>query len=210
MKRTLLYTVLLSAAVCLLYACRSSENPVVDLEPEDTDVMLCLNVSVSNSAEIYRPGTRTATNSPDGNYTFEPPVWVYERMNTLRIIIVRPDNTVEYNRLETLPSTEGTTDFEQLLFKVATDQGVTDEKNPNIRIEKKHIYLIANEASIPDENIRKSLVDLTEGNRFTLSDAEDMIVSKQWSTGAIPFIDNSGDGPKKFIPMTQIFDIDVT
>ena len=208
MKRTLLYTFLLSTAVCLLAVCCSSENPVIESEPEDTDVMLCLNVSVSNTAEIYRPGTR-ATNPADSKYTFEAPAYVYERMNTLRVIIVRPDNTVEYNRLETLPATEGTTDFEQLLFKVATDQGVIDENKPNIRVEKKRIYLIANEASLPSEETRKFFVDLTKGSRFNITEVEDMIVSRPWATGAIPFIDNSGEGSKKFIPMTEFFDISV-
>ena len=94
-------------------ACRSSETPV-EPEPEDTDVMLCLSVTASNSADIYRPGTRTEEdpmriqNPQDDNYTFEDSVTVYERINTLRVIIVRPDHTVEYNRLEKLPSSEGT------------------------------------------------------------------------------------------------------
>lgn len=219
MKRLTFYILLLLAAMGMATGCRSSETPV-EPAPEDTDVLLCLSVSVSNTAEIYRPGTRAGEedseepvageNPADSVYTFEPPAWVYERMNTLRVIIVRPDNTVEYNRLEHLPADEGTSEFDQMFFKVATDQGKTDEKNPDIRIEKKRIYLIANEASLPSEDMRNFLADLTTGSTFSSTQAEDMLVSEEWTTGAVPLIDNSGDGPKKFIPMTEFFDINVS
>ncbi len=211
MKRLIFYILPLLAAIGMATGCRSSEKPVEPM-PEDTDVILCLNVSVSDSPEIYRPGTRTGEDEPEDttHYTFDPPEWVYERMNTLRVIIVRPDNTVEYNRLENLPPDEGTSEFNQLFFKVATDQGQIDDKNPDIRIEKKRIYLIANEASLPEEKNRNLLAGLSKGDTFTPAIAEEMIVSEEWQTGAVPLIDNTGEGPKKFIPMSEFFDISVT
>ncbi|MDE5797319.1 MAG: hypothetical protein K2H75_09410 [Muribaculaceae bacterium] len=216
MKRLTFHILLLLVAMGMATGCRSSETPV-EPEPEDTDVMLCLSVTASNSADIYRPGTRTEEdpmriqNPQDDNYTFEDSVTVYERINTLRVIIVRPDHTVEYNRLEKLPSSEGTYGFEELIFKVATDQGTIDKTNPDIRVEKKRIYLIANEASLLPDTLYKQLSNLKQGDQFTPQTAAAMIVSRPWihGTGAVPLIDNSGS-EKKFIPMSEFFDINVS
>ena len=71
-----------------------------------------------------------------GDDYFEGPLYQYERMRSLRVIIVRPDGTVEHNELVSgeLPSS-----------------GVSYYNGVRVRVEgneTKRVYLFANEASI--------------------------------------------------------------
>lgn len=206
------------------------------------DVTLSLKVSITNTVGS---GTRAI---------FEPATISQELMNTLRIIIVREDNTVEYNQLITMPAGVGLDKLGEIEYPVSTSLGerVYDAENKKFtQTEKKRIYLIANEGSIPDspqavKEVKNFLVDLkpgyyktveadidglkgefseyVPGETFTPENAKKLMIWNSWGTEnsgsasgtlaeyAEPFIDNEGkdDRDKKFVLMTEFFDIEVT
>ena len=217
-------------SLCLLlgmWGCDSKSDPTPDpwAEAEDLDVNLCLQVSVSDAAGTGASTTRVVRNDTifHGTDTLptQKPAWVYENINTLRVIIVRPDSTVEYNVMESLPALESVEHFKELMFKVSTSQGLQDSSNPNIRIERKRIYLIANEASIQPKELRDTLAKLYPGSKIAPSDTKNgkgtgapkwLMYNGDWNQGkAIPMIDNEHptDGKGQFVPMSEFFDVDV-
>ncbi|MDE5877596.1 MAG: hypothetical protein K2H47_08920 [Muribaculaceae bacterium] len=203
MSRQALYIILLLVAACLGQSCRSSENlDMPNPDNADPEVTLCLMVEINNSADINRPATRA------DDYTFEGPASIYERINSLRVIIVRPDNTVEYNRFESLDKNEGVQKFGELIFQVSISQGNLDDST-GIRTEKKRIYLIANEESLQPEELLTTLKNLEPGNKFSSKTAEEMIISTDWEKGITPLINNTEEH-KKFVPMSEFFDVDVS
>ncbi len=119
------------------------------------DVTLSLKVSIANTKGYG--GTRAEPFVPADN--------PYELINTLRVIIMREDNTVEFNRMIHMPAGVGLDKVGQLKFDVSTDQGepVAGADGHLTRTENKRIYLVANEASIPNEEVRNLLVNLKEG-----------------------------------------------
>ncbi|MDE7351120.1 MAG: hypothetical protein K2N25_08635 [Muribaculaceae bacterium] len=119
------------------------------------DVTLSLKVSIGNSKSLG--GTRAEPFMPSDD--------PYELIHTLRIIITREDNTVEFNRMINMPVGVGLSEIGQIEFKVSTSLGeiVRDENNILTRSEDKHIYLVANEAAIPNDHVREMLENLKEG-----------------------------------------------
>lgn len=195
----------------------------------DSDVKLVLKVKVGGTMGIPEGPTRAASGyypeTPDNKYPYEfdPAASQYENVRTLRIIIVRPDNTVEHNRMMTFEphaSVSGAEygDFE---FPVHLDQG---ETNGSIYKEKKRIYIIANEETtgfdFASYDFGSTLtprtmaeVKLNSGfDSYTVDtgevDENGEKVEKTIET-ALPFIDNDGDS-KQYLPITEFFDIDVT
>ena len=212
------------------------------------NVTLTLNVSIADSRDDK--GTRT------NNFDTIPAENNYELINTLRVIIVREDNTVECNQKMILAPGVAVRTFSELQFKVSTTEGKTEGL---LRTEKKRIYLVANEASIqpnPNEidvvgylsglDVVGYLSGLKEGHYkkvetatpeegqtedsgepdklvyvkgdlFTPENAASLIFYNNWPNGtngsspdvAVPYVDNEG-ASKKYIPMTEFFDIEVT
>ena len=99
--------------------------------------------------------TRAAGEEPDGYpFGFVAPSSRYENISSLRIIIVRPDNSVEHNRIETFSDLNPQPGelYGDFLFKVKIGD------NDIVNSEIKRIYLIANEKSIIPA------IDFTNGN----------------------------------------------
>lgn len=127
-------------------------------EEVGADVNLSLNVSIGNITGVGQ--TRAGEDTEiDNKFTFEQTDIPYELINTLRVIIVRPDNTVEFNRLITpedkLPKVilnADSVEQDELKFRVSTTQGYVDNKAMTCT-ERKRIYLIANEATLDNYNI---------------------------------------------------------
>lgn len=126
-------------------------------EEVGADVNLSLNVSIGNTTGVGQSRAEEEAEI-DNNFTFELTDIPYELINTLRVIIVRPDNTVEFNRLIT-PTDKLPKDIlnaynveqDELKFRVSTNQGIVDSE-AHTCTERKRIYLIANEATLDDYN----------------------------------------------------------
>ncbi len=151
--RKLLQHITLFCCACLpatLGSCTS------DLSPDDIHhpasevgkmVDLSLNIKIGNI--IGSPQTREEGSTED-KFSFEQSDIKYELINTLRVIIVRPDNTIEYNRTISLGLDEAVDvlkDMEDLKFRVSTDMGQVDNEAKTCT-ERKRIYLLANEAAL--------------------------------------------------------------
>ena len=184
------------------------------------DVILSLNVSISNS----QSGTRADAGFEDAKNTLE-------LMHSLRVIIVNEKDTVEHNLRVDMPKDMGVDKIGELEFKVSTKYGTTDtikDKHQLIQTEKKRIYLIANEDAIPSgDDLPTGMVDirtilneeLKPGANFLQSRAKYIVIWNNWQVGsgnattlpeyATPFINNEGEN-KKYVLMTEFFDVDVT
>ena len=178
-------------------ACSDTEAPVPAPPADGPVVTLSLSVGI-NSPQQMRD-SRAAGEYPSGYpYDFEPAATVWEGINTLRIIIVRPDNSVEGNRMW---------NFSDLIPAEGNLYGAFEF--PVKSAENKRVYLIANEASIAPS------VDWTQyaiGSPLAPATAERMMQSQQWPLAvadslATPYIDNTGDASaKKYVPMSEFFD----
>lgn len=122
------------------------------------DVNLSLNVNIGNTTGVGQSRAEEEAEI-DKNFTVEQTDIPEELINTLRVIIVRPDNTVEFNRLITptdkLPKVilnADSVEQDELKFRVSTTQGYVDNKAMTCT-ERKRIYLIANEATLDNYNI---------------------------------------------------------
>lgn len=243
--RNLLQHISIFFWVCIglaLGACSSdsiSESNLFSNSANDRNVILKLKVSIGNvnSFGITRAGEEEETEDPVSTQPdFEDGLEPYEKIHTLRVIIVRQDNTVEYNRFVALPGDESVSRFGELEFNVSTSQGTlsTDGK---LRTENKRIYLIANEASFissgPEEtetdniikelrNLKPSFYDRVDedettpdsnsGDKLDPTKVSTGLVYNNWEESALyakPFIDNESTIEKKFIPMTEFFDVEV-
>ncbi len=225
-------TMVLSGLVSCGSGGELSEESYVPVWPEDYDpeVTLALRVSVgettgqsgsrSGSGEaggLPAGGAAAAVRSGEDDYSYENPsgnLGLYEKINTLRVIIVRPDRTVEYNRLVALSEDEAVDRFDKLEFKVSTSQGETKANGSTLavtRTETKRIYLIANESSIPSVEIREALASLGTKSRLSDETASGWTIWSDWGQGAqyaVPALDNSGQ-TGGFVPMSESFDVDV-
>lgn len=136
-----------------------------------------------NVADSPMPGTRAAEDAlPAGNN---------EKINTLRIVIVRPDGIVEYNRFISLSS--------------AVDS-YGDEKFEVLGNEKKRIYLFVNEGTeikTAEGTMRKvvdyDLAAIKEGERFPAADISGLRIRLEDNTEQLA-------GP---LPMSECHDITV-
>lgn len=136
--------------------------------------------------------TARSTDQDGYDYTYEEPDYSPERMHTLRVIIVRPSGTIEANEYlyRSFPQ-DGASEFHGVRFKVVGG-------------EKKSIYLVANEASIPGLDLSSDLYRV--GAEFPAEEMAGFLLTT--AEAGKPFIDNTGD-VKTNVPMTEVFDINV-
>lgn len=107
----------------LLIGCSVCDEPVDGVFADDVSVVLSLNIEVSDAPAVKG---------------YADPEFAGEMMQTLRIVIVRPDGIVEHNRLLDLASDP------KLL--------VTDQKFEVKGNELKDVYLIANESNLKSKS----------------------------------------------------------
>lgn len=149
-------------------SCSNEANMEADMTVTRNKVMLVLNT------EIIGESRTTSDELLD-----------YEKMHTLRIVILHSDgteNTVEHNLL--------------VDFKRTTRESYTRilEVKPN---EKKTIYLIANEKSV--EKLANGTLDkYNEGSKLFKEEVDNLA-----------FTANTLDG-KKPIPMSSVYEVDLT
>lgn len=174
-----LLTLLLSL---LLSSCTDTTTP--DEPTIDDKVNLVLSIYAGNTA----PG-RSISDTPVDPDGYQPAATQYELMRTLRVIIVRPNGKVEHNII---------------IDQEIDENGVAQYNDIRRKVyggETKQIYLIANEASLPNNIFRT----LTVGTEFPTKDVQDMELS---CTPGTPLIDNTG-ADKKYLPMCESYSIDV-
>lgn len=169
----------------------------------DGMVDLVINVVLSNAS-----GARSRAQYPDGyDYDFEVPSGQWETVSTLRIIIVsKQDGTVEHNSLHTYDagSVPAGSVYGEYRFAVKSSDG-------------KYVYLIANEDSfIPAVDFTQ----YTTGTELNYADMAALESYCEWpssldsdvnNASELAYVDNEGvaDAQKKYIPMTEIFEITV-
>lgn len=152
-------------------------------EPDADPLMVNLTLSVGVNGDV------SATRAVDDNNYFEGPSTIYEKMNSLRIIIVRPSGVVEHNRLLKFDK-NGVVIADNQLFKV-------------IGNEAKKVYLIANENSVPTYDFSSISVE----DQFPAEEIENLIVRR---AARVPLYDNTVQSGAQYLPMSECFDITVT
>ena len=135
---------------------------------------------------------------------YEEPVDAYEKVRTLRVVIVRPDGTIAHNRMVTvshLPADGmiqcGNIVNDNLQFKIVAD-------------ETKKIYLFANEKAVNDNKKDNEKFDFTSrlsvGSTFPAEEVAGILIKRNPGEA---FIDNNGDGAKTYVPMSECFDVKI-
>lgn len=160
-------------------------------EPAASDSQI-VNFTVSIYAGDPEAAGSRAGALPGDDY-FDESLIQYERMRTLRVIIVRPSGVVEHNLLlqNTIPDT-GLGQYSYARFKVMGS-------------ETKKVYLFANEASFALCGLNIDFNSYTAGVQFP---AEEFAAYQLNCTPGQPLIDNTGTDPH-FLPMSEVFDIDI-
>ena len=193
--------IILLATLAVLTGCTSEMPEPVPGEGAGTvNLVIRVGVNTSPGSRIGRDSKPTrAGEYPSGYpYDFEPAATIYEGINTLRVIIVDPNNIVEHNAVWSFDDHAPSGDelYGDMGFKVKGG-------------EAKRVYLIANEASItPSPNLRS----YAPGETLTPETASRWLIYKSWGDGAkvaTPYIDNQGSAPKRYIPMSEFFELDI-
>lgn len=172
---------LLSSIMPALFLTNCAESGTA--EPDDREPAAYLVLSVA-SVEKSDESKSRANDMPPGSYSFEDPATDYEKIQTMRFIIVDADGNIEHNAY--LRQQPNFTTGEQT-FKVKPSQTKT-------------IYLIGNEASIPYETM-KPFITLRKGDRFPDDTYSDIILSR---TDGQPLFSNT-----EVIPMTEVHKVSV-
>lgn len=185
--RTLWRNILLAAAFFVLAGC----NVWSDIEEVNPLCDLSISVVVSDM-----PGAPTkAVNINPGDYIGA--MHDGEKMQTLRIIIVRPDGTVEHNRFM---------DFYGTIKKAYLE--VSDVTFKVVGGERKEVYLIVNENAVQeglsgsDELLINRNFDIyTPGSKFPVND--DVEGSDDASEWTISLYENNAQVPSAALPMSE-------
>ncbi len=188
LKQTI-YGMALAALSLLGGACSHGDDPVTPPGPGGAEggafVYLTLNVRPLDDA-LPKGDTRAPLAEENDTIGFELPATDYEKMHTLRVIIVHPDGTVEANRWIAMDSNQLPVLPDEMTFKLTSG-------------EVKKVYLFANEESIP-----YNFNTISAGSTFPAG-LNDMQLTRQPGSA---LYDNSGTA-KSLIPMTELFDLDV-
>ncbi|NPD92554.1 hypothetical protein [Xylanibacter muris] len=170
----------LVACMSLLALAACEDEPLIMSGAGDgnTKVNLCISV---NTADVHWPVTRSEAVYP------EDPVNANEKMHTLRIIVVRPDGTVEANHPVMLASPNTYYGYEKI------------EVEPN---ERKKVYLFVNEQTKRENTdgrlMGRMLGEIRVGTQFPKEEMESIMLTL-------------GDGEQIAgpLPMTECHEVEV-
>ena len=158
----------------------ASDEP--HMPDEEGVVYLTLDVEISENLGD------AAVSRADNDYYFQRPLLQNEKLNDLRVIIVRTDNnTIEHNRQVKYDERGQIINNNNLTFKVVPG--------------KKRICLVGNLNGLP-EDLRRRLNQLAEGTEMTADILDDVTLTRLPMTPSF--------AADRDIPMTETFDdIDV-
>lgn len=184
MLKRLAYIILCTAGILGAASCADTkDNPDVPVNTTDADkVRLVFTVSAADAQQ---------SRATDKDNYFEPEASPYERMNTLRVLIVRPDGIVEINKVFNFDD-DGVVISDKMEFEVVGG-------------EKKNIYLLANCKDVTyngDKSLNAYLNSLKPNTQYSGLDLENMIITADPTSLSI--IDNTGEN-KKYIPITELY-----
>ncbi len=177
LRQIILSSILLLLSALMLTGCSDHDVSVPDEAGE-----LHLRLHITQSKERSR-----------GSYEFDPAVASdAEAMQSIRVVMVRAyDDLIIHNRLITL--TEEGMSGADLSFKVDFATAY-------------RIYLIANEAGIPNADIIFGTYRLSEGQSYPPEYLENQVMATD--APGDPLIDNSRADDDTPVPMTEMFEIE--
>ena len=195
---------------CVSDSCVPDSSGVIDqpVEVNKGRVTLDLSIGINNGKNS---GTRAFNPEKDG--TFEDPISEYEKVHTLRVVIVRhaevegsnlKQSIIEHNRMVTVSG-----DYND---EIDNRYIINDNLQFNVVAnEMKTIYLFANEKgaklnSTADDNFDFT-TDLAVGKVFPAEKVNNLLITRKPDAA---FIDNGTTIPvadKSYIPMSECFEV---
>lgn len=176
MKQLFRHTFAAFAVVLMAFGC-------VAVDRESYDVMSELTISVSVSNTPGAPVTKAPESKADIDASdYIGPAHDGEKIQTLRIVIVRPDGTVEHNRYM---------DFQGAVQKAYME--VSDIAFKVVGPEQKKVYLFVNENSVKEDvtgattkTVNYDFNSLEVGKQFPAAQIADLKISLFDSYDTIP------------------------
>ena len=180
MKQLFRHTFASFAVVLMAFGC-------VAVDRESYDVMSELTISVSVSNTPGAPVTKAPESKADIDASdYIGPAHDGEKIQTLRIVIVRPDGTVEHNRYM---------DFQGAVQKAYME--VSDIAFKVVGPEQKKGYLFVNENSVKEDvtgattkTVNYDFNSLEVGNQFPAAQIADLKISLFGSYDTVPCADS--------------------
>ena len=180
MKQLFRHTFASFAVVLMAFGC-------VAVDRESYDVMSELTISVSVSNTPGAPVTKAPESKADIDASdYIGPAHDGEKIQTLRIVIVRPDGTVEHNRYM---------DFQGAVQKAYME--VSDIAFKVVGPEQKKVYLFVNENSVKEDvtgattkTVNYDFNSLEVGNQFPAAQIADLKISLFGSYDTVPCADS--------------------
>lgn len=187
--------------------------------PIPADKMVNLTFSVVAPDAVRQSESRALVITPDKDNYFQREAYKYERIHTLRIIILRPatKNGKPVTDAEGRPVTDP--DGNPYSGKIVecnrlflfNDKGVVRYDDLNIEVfggENKTIYLLANEAGInANATAEAATVDfstLSPGQPYTDGTIENIIIPTR--TDGLLYDNREESSRKTYIPMSEVYD----
>lgn len=180
MKQLFRHTFAAFAVVLMAFGC-------VAVDRESYDVMSELTISVSVSNTPGAPVTKAPESKADIDASdYIGPAHDGEKIQTLRIVIVRPDGTVEHNRYM---------DFQGAVQKAYME--VSDIAFKVVGPEQKKVYLFVNENSVKEDvtgattkTVNYDFNSLEVGKQFPAAQIADLKISLFDSYDTVPCADS--------------------
>lgn len=209
-------------ALCLLagltgISCDGDRNADTP-DPIPAEKMVNLTFSVVAPDAVRQSESRALVTTPDKDNYFEREASKYEKIHTLRIIILRPGTDFQGNPVKDSdgneiinPDTDKPYDkvVEHNRFFTFNENGVVRYDDMNLKVhggENKTIYILANEESI-NANLPAgetvNLSSLTPGSPYTADYIENIQIPA--GTNGILY-DNTTESGAHYIPMSEVYE----
>lgn len=209
-------------ALCLIaglagISCDGDRNAATP-DPIPAEKMVNLAFSVVAPDAVSQSESRAIVINPDKDNYFEREDSQYEKIHTLRIIILRPGTDFQGNPVKDkdgkpILDNDGNP-YKKIIehnrFFTFNDNGVVRYDDMNITVhggENKTIYIIANEEGInsnrPEGETAVNLSDLTPDDPYVAGTIEDIEIH---AAGGILYDNRTEAAKKTYIPMAEVYE----